>query len=93
MGVGTATHKRKEKSDATAHSRWPVRYHFGPLILGVRSFVCALPVAARAQYIVKPVAEMKINQLPKGELYWRVEKSPDVPGSTTPVHLRFGSET
>ena len=32
------------------------------------------PVAAQAQqYIVQPVAEMKVKQLPKGELFWRVE--------------------
>ena len=34
------------------------------------------PVAARAQYIVQPVAEMKVKQLPKGELFWRVESFP-----------------
>jgi hypothetical protein len=28
---------------------------------------------AQAQYIVQPVAEMKVKQLPKGELFWRVE--------------------
>ena len=30
-------------------------------------------VAAQQKYIVKPVAEMKVKQLPKGELFWRVE--------------------
>ena len=34
------------------------------------------PVAAQAQYIVQPVAEMKVKQLPKGELFWRVESFP-----------------
>ena len=29
--------------------------------------------AAQQKYIVKPVTEMKIRQLPKGELFWRVE--------------------
>ena len=33
-------------------------------------------VAAQAQYIVKPVAELKVKELPKGELYWRVESFP-----------------
>ena len=42
--------------------------------LGVLSALS--PVAAQAQYIVKPVAEMKVKQLPKGELYWRVESFP-----------------
>lgn len=34
------------------------------------------PVAAQARYVVAPVAEMKIKQLPKGPLYWRVEYFP-----------------
>jgi hypothetical protein len=33
-------------------------------------------VAAQAKYIVQPVAEMKIKQLPKGELFWHVESFP-----------------
>jgi quercetin dioxygenase-like cupin family protein len=33
-------------------------------------------VAAEQQYIVKPIAEMKVKQLPKGELFWRVESFP-----------------
>lgn len=32
--------------------------------------------ADEAQYVVKPVAEMKVKQLPKGPLYWRVENFP-----------------
>jgi hypothetical protein len=28
------------------------------------------------KYVVKPVAEMKVKQLPKGALYWRVENFP-----------------
>ncbi|MGB6443981.1 MAG: cupin domain-containing protein [Xanthobacteraceae bacterium] len=31
---------------------------------------------AEVQYVVKPVAEMKVKQLPKGPLYWRVENFP-----------------
>ena len=45
--------------------------------------VCAgalsLPPSARAAdtpYVVKPIAEMKVKQLPKGPLYWRVENFP-----------------
>jgi hypothetical protein len=34
------------------------------------------PVAAQARYVVRPVAEMKVKQLPKGELFWRVESFP-----------------
>jgi len=32
--------------------------------------------ADEVPYIVKPIAEMKVKQLPKGELYWRVENFP-----------------
>jgi len=35
-----------------------------------------LPASARAEdlkYVVKPIAEMKVKQLPKGPLYWQVE--------------------
>jgi hypothetical protein len=32
--------------------------------------------AADVQYVVKPIAEMKVKQLPKGPLYWRVENFP-----------------
>lgn len=32
--------------------------------------------AADMRYVVKPVAEMKVKQLPKGPLYWRVENFP-----------------
>src|SRR6516164_9024654 len=34
------------------------------------------PAAAQAQYVVQPVAEMKVKQLPRGELFWRVESFP-----------------
>jgi len=33
-------------------------------------------LAADVQYVVKPIAEMKIKQLPKGPLNWRVENFP-----------------
>src|SRR3569833_793244 len=32
--------------------------------------------AGDIRYIVKPIAEMKVKQLPKGPLYWRVENFP-----------------
>jgi hypothetical protein len=38
-----------------------------------------LPLSTRAedvQYVVKPIAELKVKQLPKGPLYWRVENFP-----------------
>ena len=44
--------------------------------LGIGLLSVPSRAAAQAKYIVQPVAEMKINQLPKGELYWRVESFP-----------------
>lgn len=32
--------------------------------------------AADVQYVVKPIAEMKVKQLPRGALYWRIENFP-----------------
>lgn len=32
--------------------------------------------AADVKYVVKPIAEMKVKQLPKGPLYWQVENFP-----------------
>jgi hypothetical protein len=44
------------------------------------NLACLLPApsawAADLQYVVKPIAEMKVKQLPKGPLYWRVESFP-----------------
>ena len=37
--------------------------------------------AADAPYVVKPIAEMKVKQLPKGPLYWRVENFPTLDGA------------
>ena len=34
-------------------------------------------LAAQQKYIVKPIAEMKVKQLPKGELFWRVREFSD----------------
>ena len=44
--------------------------------LGIGLLSAPSPVAAQAQYIVQPVAEMKVKQLPKGELFWRVDSFP-----------------
>src|SRR5262249_13033096 len=43
---------------------------------GIALFSSPSRVAAQAQYIVQPVAETKVKQLPKGELFWRVESFP-----------------
>ena len=44
--------------------------------LGIGVLSAPSPVAAQAQYIVQPVAEMKVKQLPRGELFWSVESFP-----------------
>jgi hypothetical protein len=46
------------------------------LFLGIGLLSEPSSVAAQAQYIVQPVAEMKVKQLPKDELFWRVESFP-----------------
>jgi len=47
-----------------------------PLSLLVLSLLAATPTAAQGVYVVKPVAEMRLKQLPAGPLYWRVETFP-----------------
>ena len=50
-------------------------------------------VAAQQKYIVEPVAEMKVKQLPKGELFWRVESFPTLDAAKAaapPVSLESG---
>ena len=32
--------------------------------------------AAQVRYVIKPIAEMRVRQLPRGPLYWRVENFP-----------------
>jgi hypothetical protein len=50
------------------------------ITLAVMSFAALLPAASAGaddvKYVVKPIAEMKVKQLPKGPLYWRVESFP-----------------
>src|SRR5579872_1283211 len=47
-----------------------------PVIYVVGLFLPPSTWAEDVQYVVKPVAEMKVKQLPKGPLYWRVENFP-----------------
>ena len=42
------------------------------------SALMPFPAIAQAKYVVKPVAEIKIKQLPNGPLYWRIENFPSV---------------
>ncbi len=53
----------------------------GPSAAALVMFVAGLwlmpsMAAAQEKYTVEPVAEMKVKQLPKGELFWRVESFP-----------------
>src|SRR5688572_2525244 len=44
------------------------------LVAGLSGLLGSTPlVAAEGVYIVKPIAEKKIKQLPPGPLFWRVE--------------------
>jgi hypothetical protein len=45
------------------------------LVFGLSSFVSA---ALAQQFVVKPVAEKKLQQLPAGQLVWRVETLPSL---------------
>ena len=59
------------------------------------------PVAAQQQYVVKPVAQKKIEQLPTGPLYWRVENFPTLadakaavgPDGWNPASVRYETTT
>jgi hypothetical protein len=45
-------------------------------VSGMALFSLPSPAAAQTKYVVQPVAEMKVKQLPRGELFWRVENFP-----------------
>ncbi|HEY7301065.1 MAG TPA: cupin domain-containing protein [Xanthobacteraceae bacterium] len=47
-----------------------------PVVYAVGLLLPPSAWAADVRYIVKPIAEMKVKQLPKGPLYWRVENFP-----------------
>src|SRR5579862_4402581 len=47
-----------------------------PVIYGAGLLLSPAAWAEDAPYVVKPVAEMKVKELPKGPLYWRVERFP-----------------
>jgi hypothetical protein len=63
----------------------PARQHRhryrGLLITAIAVAALALPSArawAQGNYVVKPVAELKIRQLPAGPLFWRIENFPSL---------------
>ena len=47
-----------------------------PIVCVVGLLMPSSSSADDVQYVVKPIAEMKVKQLPKGPLYWRVENFP-----------------
>jgi len=57
--------------------------------------------AAQVKYVVKPVAEKKVKQLPAGPLYWRIENFPTLaqaqaaigPDRWNPDTVRYDSAT
>src|SRR4029078_6317958 len=69
------------------------------LVLGV----CALQRTAAADgvYVVQPVAEKRVKQLPDGPLYWRIENFPTLaqaqaaigPGRWNPDTISYDSAT
>lgn len=53
------------------------------LAMLVAGLVIPSVVAAQQKYIVKPIAEMKVRQLPKGELFWHIESFPTLDQAKT----------
>jgi quercetin dioxygenase-like cupin family protein len=59
------------------------------------------PAAAQQKYIVKPLVQKKIKQLPPGPLYWRVENFPKLadakaavgPDGWNPASVRYETTT
>ena len=76
---------------------------FLAMIVFIVSVLLLLPSAAKAQqqYVVKPVAQKKIKELPTGPLYWRVENFPTLvdakaavgPDGWNPASVRYETTT
>ena len=47
-----------------------------PLLLSLCLLLSPSPAAAQQKFVIKPVAEKKLKQLPAGPLYWRIENFP-----------------
>lgn len=68
-----------------ASARYAVMLNLSFCLAGALS--AAVPATAQTRYVVTPVADMKVKQLPKGPLYWRVEYFPtlqDAKGAAPP---------
>ncbi|HEX3885533.1 MAG TPA: hypothetical protein VHW66_22970 [Stellaceae bacterium] len=58
-------------------NRQPFTVRFAVRVICLMGLLLPPPTwAGDVKYVVKPVAEMKVKQLPKGPLYWRVENFP-----------------
>jgi mannose-6-phosphate isomerase-like protein (cupin superfamily) len=51
------------------------------LALGLAGLPTASPTQAQEKFVVKPLAEKKLEQLPAGPLYWRIENFPTLAGA------------
>jgi hypothetical protein len=69
----------------TRAGRWLARAATSVLVgfMVSAAAVASEPASGQLRYTVKPVAEMKIKELPKGPLYWRVENFPTVEAAKT----------
>ena len=85
-----------------------LRSHNAKRFIALTPLLCAMGLlllpsnaAAQLRYVVKPVAEKKIKQLPTGPLYWRVENFPTVaaakiaigPDGWNPASVRYEATT
>ena len=48
------------------------------LLLAVLGLILSPPIASAQQFVVKPVVEKKLKELPVGPLFWRVERFPSL---------------
>ena len=71
--LGTRSLQNRTRADRQPRRHWVL------VISAMAVAVVALlpaPASAQGNYVVKPVAELKTNQLPAGPLYWRIENFP-----------------
>ena len=77
--------------------------HAGMILVLASEFLSSLPALAAPEqkYVVDPVAQKKIKELPAGPLYWRVEKFPTLtdakaavgPDGWNPASVRYETTT
>ncbi len=77
--------------------------HTGRILVLASGLLASLPVLAETEqkYVVTPVAEKKIRELPTGPLYWRVENFPTLtdakaavgPDGWNPASVRYETTT